>query len=165
MSQQSSEQHYSEADLLETYYMQPGASMPVMMHLADCTDCAMRYERLEQKVRGLSSCAHAEKPETFWSRQRHSVMRKIAKRPSMMARTSRIAASAVLVAALGGWITTRSMNEPQQPITHVAQTAPQLTVQVTTPVDPWQSEELDEFQPIVAWESWDATAQKNGDHS
>src|SRR5258708_5761924 len=32
--------HYSEADLLETYYMQPGQSMPVMMHLAECTDAA-----------------------------------------------------------------------------------------------------------------------------
>ena len=69
MSQQFNN-HYSEADLLETYYMQPGASMPVMMHLADCSDCAARYERLEKKVRGLSACAHDDKPETFWARQR-----------------------------------------------------------------------------------------------
>ena len=73
--------HFSEADLLETYYTQPGQSMPVMMHLADCPECAARYERLERKVRGLAACAHdqtiEEKPETFWARQRLSVMRKI----------------------------------------------------------------------------------------
>ena len=43
--------HYSEADLLETYYTQPGESMPVMMHLAGCHDCAARYQRLAQKLR------------------------------------------------------------------------------------------------------------------
>ena len=48
--------HYSEADLLETYYMQPGQSLPVMMHLAECNDCAARYERLEHKLREAASC-------------------------------------------------------------------------------------------------------------
>ena len=60
MNLRSADEHYSEADLLETYYMQPGASMPVMMHLAGCADCAARYERLEKKVRGLAACAHDE---------------------------------------------------------------------------------------------------------
>ena len=69
-------QHYTEADLLETYYTQPGASMPVMMHLADCEACAARYERLETKLRSLASCA-TEKPETFWARQRISIMRRV----------------------------------------------------------------------------------------
>ena len=169
MSQQpdSNSHHYSEADLLETYYMQPGASMPVMMHLADCTDCASRYERLEKKVRGLSSCAHDgtfdDKPETFWARQRISVMRKIAQRPSTFARATRVAAAAVLVAALGGWFTSRQVTPP--PAT-VVESAPEITVQVTTPADPWDSEELGEFQSIVAWESWDSPAtKKNGDQS
>src|ERR1700741_3786060 len=116
MNQQLSEpkqhQHYSEADLLETYYMQPGASMPVMMHLADCGDCAWRYERLEKKVRGLSACAHDDKPDTFWARQRFSVMRKLnAQRPSH-ARIARVAAAAVLVAALGGWFSSRQVEPP-----------------------------------------------------
>src|SRR5258708_13038095 len=68
--------HYSEADLLETYYMQPGQSMPVMMHLAECSDCAARYERLEHKLREAASC-HTDRPETFWSRQRRTIMRSI----------------------------------------------------------------------------------------
>ena len=70
-------QHFSEADLLETYYTQPGESMPVMMHLADCADCSARYERLDRKVRSLTACDHDAKPETFWARQRMLVMRKI----------------------------------------------------------------------------------------
>lgn len=160
---QSNREHYSEADLLETYYMQPGASMPVMMHLADCNDCATRYERLEKKVRGLSACAHDDKPDTFWARQRISVMRKIATRPSTFARTTRVAAAAILVAALGGWFSTRQVEPP--PAVMVQQTAPEISVQVTTPADPWESEELGEFHSIVNWESWDAPATQNGDQS
>lgn len=148
MSQRLPEQHYSEADLLETYYMQPGASMPVMMHLADCADCASRYERLEKKVRGLSACAHDDKPETFWARQRIAVMRKLPRNAST-ARTARIAAAALLVATLGGWLASRSPEAPAA----VAQ--PEITVQVTTPANPWESEELGEFHSLVAWESWE----------
>ena len=56
--------HYSEADLLETYYTAPGQSMPVMMHLAGCTECAARYERLDRKLREAAAC-HTERPDTF----------------------------------------------------------------------------------------------------
>jgi anti-sigma factor RsiW len=166
MNQQSHSQHFSEADLLETYYMQPGASMPVMMHLADCSDCAARYERLEKKVRGLSACAHDDKPDTFWARQRISVMRKIGARPSTFARVTRVAAAALLVAALGGWFSSRQIDPPPASVQAVSiQPAPEIAVQATTPVDPWESEELGEFHSIVAWESWDAPKAKNGDAS
>ena len=148
MSLQSHSEHYSEADLLETYYMQPGASMPVMMHLADCTDCAARYERLEKKVRGLGACAHDDKPDTFWARQRIAVMRKLPRNASMT-RTVRVAAAALLVATLGGWMASRTREVPAPAV----QT--EITVQVTTPADPWESEELDEFRSLVAWESWE----------
>ena len=150
MNQQLPDRHYSEADLLETYYMQPGASMPVMMHLADCADCASRYERLEHKVRGLGACAHDEKPDTFWARQRIAVMRKLSQRTSKT-KTMRVAAAALLVATLGGWMASRTTTEVATPA------APQteITVQVTTPADPWESEELEEFGSLVAWESWE----------
>ena len=155
---QQSPKHYSEADLLETYYTQPGESMPVMMHLADCTDCAARYERLEKKVRSLSACAHDEKPESFWSRQRMLVMRSIDKqRRSTFARVSRIAAAAVIVIALGGVVTWQQPDETTAP----APAPVEIAVEVTTPADPWQSEELDEFHSLVAWESW----EPNGDQS
>ena len=37
--------HYSEAELLETYYMRPDQSAPVMQHLRTCDDCIARYNR------------------------------------------------------------------------------------------------------------------------
>jgi hypothetical protein len=90
-------------------------------------------------------------------------MRKIGARPSTFARVTRVAAAAVLVAALGGWFSSRQVAPP--PETVVAPTTPEITVQVTTPADPWDSEELDEFHSIVAWESWDTPTTKNGDQS
>ena len=70
--------HFTEADLLETYYMQPGESMPVMMHLASCEPCAERYHALERKLREAASCSTTEKHETFWTRQRMLIQRRIA---------------------------------------------------------------------------------------
>lgn len=163
--------HFSEADLLETYYTQPGESMPVMMHLADCSDCAARYERLERKVRGLAACEH-DKPETFWARQRISVMRKIdaqRSRSSFVARTSRVAAAAALVMVLGGGIWSWKENA-QKPVQQTAQ--PTVTASLDTSAseqveeltsDPWASEELKDFQPVVAWESW--VESEKGDKS
>ena len=58
--------HYSEAELLETYYMQPAESAPVMLHLASCGDCIARYNRLEAKLRAAAACP--TKPVTFWAR-------------------------------------------------------------------------------------------------
>ncbi len=155
-------QHFSEADLLETYYMRPGDSMPVMMHLADCADCAARYERLERKMRGLRECAHHEKPETFWARQRIAVMRKIdagRERKGSMARVTRIAAAAVLVLVLGALVTWRQVDEsPSRPAveTAAAQTTP-LVDSSTRRLDdssPWASDELKDYSSMVAWESW-----------
>ncbi|MFP5246742.1 MAG: hypothetical protein ACLGH0_08610 [Thermoanaerobaculia bacterium] len=136
--------HYSEADLLETYYMRPGESLPVMLHLADCADCAAKYERLERKLRGLAACAHhAEKPETFWSRQRISVMRRIDGERSTSIR--RFAAAAVLALILGGSVAAPLLRDAPAP-------APADTAVI--PADPWESDALQEYRPIVEWESW-----------
>lgn len=51
--------HLSEAELLETWYMAPGASLPSMLHVADCAECSARYERLEGKFSSLFTCPHA----------------------------------------------------------------------------------------------------------
>ena len=154
--------HYSEADLLETYYTQPGDSMPVMMHLADCAECAARYERLERKIRGLGACEH-DKPETFWARQRMLVMRKIDTRQSP--RFSHLAAAAALVLVLGGVITWNEVDKSssrQVVKTETTQTASAETVN-TVSDDPWQSEELQDYQSMVAWESWVDSDTKNGE--
>ncbi len=168
-------QHFTEADLLETFYMQPGESMPVMMHLADCSECAARYERLDRKLRSLTACSHDEKPESFWARQRMLVMRKIdaqRARTSYVSRISRIAAAAVFVLALGGGVVTWREGSEAQRLNgakpQVVQTASQLSseplsLEATEPSDPWESDELSEFQSVVAWESW--VEPSNGEKS
>ena len=154
--------HYSEADLLETYYTRPGASMPVMMHLADCAECAARYERLEKKLREAAAC-DTTKPETFWTRQRISVMRKIeAQRNtgSPWKRTLRMAAAAAFAFVLGGTVVYQSTRT----VPTVVVTASPAPAAVNE--DPWQSEELKDFHSVVEWESWvEPNAQKNGDNS
>ena len=158
-------QHFSEADLLETYYMQPGQSLPVMMHLADCGECAARYERLDRKMRSLTACEH-DKPESFWARQRMLVMRRIdaqRSRTSSISRVSRIAAAAALIFLLGGGIVTWKENSNTQRLESATSRASQsvapattepVTIEVAETSDPWQSEELNEFQSVVDWETW-----------
>lgn len=154
-------EHYSEADLLETYYTQPGESMPVMMHLADCSACAARYERIERKVRALGACGHDEKPDTFWARQRISIMRRVSAQPSRTSSITRVAAAAVLALVLGGVIIS-NREDVQAPApkpavltaTTAASSESVLTKQSEDSTDPWQSEELKEFGSMVEWESW-----------
>jgi hypothetical protein len=155
--------HYSEADLLETYYMQPGESMPVMMHLASCELCAARYNALERKLRTSASC-ETEKHETFWTRQRMLIQRRIAdgrERAASRTQMSRVAAAAVLAFFLGGVFVYRTV-EPQHAttVTTTAQaTSPQPAQPAAdetqiVPHDPWQSEELSDFHSVVQWETW-----------
>ncbi len=152
--------HFSEADLLETYYMQPGESMPVMMHLAACSECAERYKRLERKLREAAACP--TKPVTFWAFQRGSIMRRVeAKRRQTAARsprTWRVAAAAVLAFFLGGAVVYETVKPAaiERPVmeTAAAVKQPALTTAPDAVADPWQSDELKDFHAVVQWESW-----------
>jgi len=155
--------HFSEAELLETHYTQPGDSMPVMLHLAGCSECAAKYERLEKKLRGLSSCP-SEKPQTFWSRQRLSILRRVEHRKQhgdSIARTWRVAAAAVLAFVLGGSVVYETV-KPQIVVRQAQAVAQKTTPPQTSAAKPadetlhdaWQSDELREFHGIVQWESW-----------
>jgi alpha-beta hydrolase superfamily lysophospholipase len=153
--------HYSEAELLETYYTQPGQSMPVMMHLAACADCAARYERLERKLREAAVC-HTEKPATFWTRQRMQIMRRVDAHHAhtiTAARTLRVAAAAILSFFLGGAVVYETVKPaPKQPAPVVVKVVPSASA---TPApaandlhDAWQSDELKDFHNVVEWEAW-----------
>lgn len=162
--------HFSEAELLETYYMQPGESMPVMMHLAACADCAERYKRLERKLREAAACP--TKPATFWAFQRGSIMRRVeAKRreTAQSPRTWRVAAAAMLAFFLGGAVvyqTVRPENRtPAVVVETAALTAPTATAAPELTVDPWQSDELQDFHAVVQWESWDSEKESKRESS
>jgi hypothetical protein len=159
--------HYSEAELLDTYYMQPGQSMPVMMHLAECTDCAARYERLEAKLRQAASC-DTGRPDTFWSRQRHTIMRTIRtrrERGAVAVRVWRTAAAGIIAFLLGGVVVFETV-KPSVPntttitIATAANKTPAVEPAPKTPPedlllhDAWQSDELRQFHGVVQWESW-----------
>ncbi len=158
--------HFSEADLLETYYMQPDEAAPVIAHVNNCNECQDRYRRLAQKLRDVAACP-AEKPATFWTRQRLMIMRTIenARRQSeRTARTLRIAAAAVLAFFLGGAVVYKSV-EPslKSPAVVMSQqtAAPAASSDdLQLPRDPWQSDELKDFGTVVQWESWVADAKK-----
>ncbi len=148
--------HYSEADLLETYYTQPGESMPVMMHLASCSECAARYERLQRKLRDAAACP--AKPATFWSWQRASIMRRIGARRQQTAsapRTWRVAAAALLAFFLGGALVYEVEPRKATVVTTTASaTKESIAATADLAVDPWQSDELKDFHGVVQWESW-----------
>ncbi len=152
--------HYSEADLLETYYTQPGESMPVMMHLASCSECAARYERLEHKLREAAIC-NTEKPDTFWARQRLQIMRRVQTQQAQVAssaRTLRVAAAALLAFFLGGAVVYETVQPAQQPAT-IVKVVPAATAATPAPGasdvhDAWQSDELKDFHNVVEWEAW-----------
>lgn len=135
--------HYTEADLLETYYTEPGQSMPVMMHLAACSECAARYDRLDRKIREAAAC-HVEKSEEFWAAQRAAVMSRL--RGGRSRSLARFAAAAALVLTVGG-------TAAYQIVRGVPAPAPQAAEEQVSS-DPWQTEELQEFGAVVEWETW-----------
>lgn len=95
--------HYSEADLLDTYYTQPGASLPVMMHLADCAECAARYEKLERKVRDLAACARHREDGTSTARPDATMRGRISEPSRSILRAASGAALALLVCWTLAW--------------------------------------------------------------
>ena len=155
--------HFSEADLLETYYLQPGESMPVMMHLARCTDCAAKYDRLERKLREAAACHTGDKPETFWTRQRLSILRQTEGSSRTSSRwVMRTAAAAVLTIGIGSAALWQRNTPAPVPAPAPVQV---IAEEAAVPADPWQSEELRDYQSIVDWESWETAPKKNGDQS
>ncbi len=150
--------HYTEADLLETYYMEPGQASDIIAHVNGCAECQERYRRLAQKLRETAECP-AEKPATFWTRQRMLITRAVedARRPSSATtRSGRIAAAAMLAFILGGAVVYKTV-QPKQPVVVAAQQTATPSAEaddLQVPRDPWQSDELKDFGTVVAWESW-----------
>ena len=151
--------HYTEADLLETYYTQPGESMPVMMHLASCGECAARYDRLDRKIREAAAC-HTNQDEGFWAMQRAKVMSRVqgSGARGRFAAPLRVAAAALLAVVIGGLIS--YVPEQAPAVAPVQQVQQMEQTEEKIPTDPWQSEELEEFGSVVQWETWIENGEK-----
>src|SRR5204863_4570440 len=126
-------------------------------HVNGCAECQERYRRLAQKLRETAACP-AEKPATFWTRQRMLITRAVedARRPSSAAvRGGRIAAAAMLAFILGGAVVYKTV-QPKTPAVVVAQqtaTTQSEDMDLQVPRDPWQDDELKDFGTVVAWET------------
>ncbi len=155
--------HFSEADLLEMHYLKPCMNTPMLEHVEECPECKAKMQRLEEKLRSVA-CESPDKPETFWTRQRLSIVRRAEDQRSRkvsMARVLRVAAAAILAFFLGGVVVYRAV-EPglEAPLEKHAvsstisasSNADGDDLQITR--DPWQSDELNDFHSVVKWETW-----------
>ena len=162
--------HFSEADLLETYYTQPGESMPVMMHLAIAAtapratsgwsaSCAKRPSATPRsrprsgRASGCRSCAASMRSNAHATSAR---------------RTLRVAAAAILSFFLGGAVvyeTVKPVQHQPAPIVNVAPVAaqPAPAPSAADIHDAWQSEELKDFHNVVEWEVVGAGQQDDGE--
>jgi len=168
--------HYGTGELLAHAYLPEDDS--VSRHLAVCDECRTRFTAVRAELdRHASEPVGSEKPETFWKRQELGVMRAIEKRGTRMPGVpAQIAAAAALLfivtAFLAGRGSVSSVSPTASVVTAtVASTATTSTAaaqenglttnQITT--DPWQSEQLQEFQSVVDWETWvEADRKKRG---
>jgi hypothetical protein len=161
-------EHYSEVDLLETYYTDAESAGIVGLHVSGCERCTMTLARLRIKMMtpAPAACAADAKPEAFWERQRSAIMNTVGARSARSFQThrfSRIAAAAALSFLLGGAVVYETtlphrLQRPPQPSVQVL-AAPEISEdrtgdELTAPADPWQSDELSDFHNVVSWQSW-----------
>lgn len=168
--------HYGPGELLAHAYLPDDDA--VSQHLSDCDACRSRYAAVRAELdRHASNLHEVEKPETFWKRQELGVMRSIERRSNRLSGTTyQLAAAAavlfIVTAFLVGRGSVTTMNPTAAVVTAtVASTATTsitasqdnglMTSQITT--DPWQSEQLQDFQTVVDWETWvEADGTKRG---
>lgn len=164
--------HYGYDELLAHAYL-PEENAELELHIASCERCEERFRALRAELaRHAQGAAQMEKHETFWKRQELGVMRAIDRRQRRIPGIgAQLAAAAVVVFVVGAfWIGRGSVTNAPSTITGTAPivaTASPIAVQdnglastqLTT--DPWQSEQLEDFQSVVDWETWDDDDQKN----
>lgn len=156
--------HYSEVDLLEMHYS--GDRGEAVRHLGDCADCGGRFASLQRKLRSAreASCDRAEgRPHTFWVRQRMSILRAIESRPREAHGFpfARLAAAAVLaIAMVSGALVVNNTQPVAAPPVAQQTTGPEASEitleEIALTGDPWESDELREYQEVVGWQSWGA---------
>lgn len=162
--------HYSEAELLELFYLPPADFLPMRVHMAECEECTLRYHGLQKKLQPPPCETHSEKEATFWDRQRFSIMRKIQAHESAAPQRQFpmryiAAAAAVVLLLVSGILIFRPAIDPSaadvSPALSAAadeeppvDPAAEIFQELRAVNDPWSSEELEPFRDVVEWESW-----------
>ena len=167
--------HYGTADLLQ-YAWLPDADAAIAQHLASCDACRERLAALRRELeKDAEENSSAGMPETFWKRQELGVMRAIERQAGRRGWASvRYAAAAALIVVVSAFLLGRGSvvsPEPQGTSAVTATVASTATAaggsgesglttnQITT--DPWASEQLQDFQTVVDWETWVEDDGKN----
>lgn len=168
--------HYGTGELLAHAYLPEDDA--VSRHLAACDECRSCFAAVRAELdRHASQPIGSEMPETFWKRQELGVMRAIDKRGSRMTGFSaQIAAAAALLFVVTAFllgrgsvatvipastVVTATVASTATTSVTVAQDGGLTTSQIST--DPWQSEQLQDFQTVVDWETWvEADGKKRG---
>ena len=169
------ERHYTTGELLSHAYLPDDTG--ITAHLAACESCGDRFAEIREGIRAHASSEGAlELPETFWKRQELAVMRAVERRGRRMPGVgAQLAAAAALILVVASFVAGRGSVAPagDQPVATVTSTIAAGSVtaaasaqenaltssQITT--DPWQSEQLEDFQSVVDWENWVEDDTKN----
>lgn len=169
--------HYTEADLLELHYVPSEETQEAQNHLRDCGECGNKFERLGQKLRSaaMSACPVLEsKPESFWTRQRISILRRTQTSPQrqvgVLFRARTAVAAMIVFSVLSFAIYRITPGSPPAVATGIQPDSSTLSQPVAAAVlesvetsdDPWSSRELVAFKDVVEWEAWVAESSEEG---
>lgn len=166
--------HYGNDELVAHAFL-PDEDPEIALHLANCTRCAQRFDDTREVLRRHAGSGNvSEKSETYWKRQELSVMRSIdeSRRRVRGIGAGFAAAAAIVFVVVGFWagrgsvatspltstISSTAIASTATQATGATQDAGLTTSQLAT--DPWESEQLQDFQNVVAWETWVDDDQK-----
>lgn len=160
--------HLNDAELVALALL-PDDDAEARIHLAGCQSCTSRMDKVAAEVakhREDHEASIESRDATFWKRQELAIMRNVAKTGSPAAARRSFVAAAIIAVAIGGFWFGRTTVQESTP-GHSSPAAIASATSSTTPrtpdvvvpaaavsTDPWDTETLEEFQPVVDWESW-----------
>jgi hypothetical protein len=164
--------HFRETELLEAWYI-PGGDVEMTRHLETCSDCRDRLARLGAELSAAAANAPAPlRSAEFYGKQRRAIFDAIDGRQparwweALLAPARQFGfAAALLLALSGAWMLNVARwgdSAAPAPITLADATTERLLDDIDSIREPWESDELQPFQNMVAWESWIAAEPPHG---
>lgn len=159
--------HLEGADLVELALLDVPEDVR-RQHLQRCSSCTLRFTEVRTELADDRAMHHEEVaalPATFWTRQRMAVSRTVRRRLRNAVIARLVAAAAVILLIAAGAL----FNRPPDAVV-VESTSPVVSEIAEVPPpeissDPWESEELSDYQTLVDWESWAVEESKGRSNS